>query len=80
MLLGAEALEAATGTAPALQRAGGSIPVLKGFYDRGIPTILSGFALPNDGVHAVDESFRLASLALCEASAYELYEKLAKLR
>lgn len=80
LLLGAEALEEATGTAPALQRVGGSIPVLKGFYDRGIPTILSGFALPNDGVHAVDESFRLESLALCEVSAYKLYEKLAKLR
>ena len=80
LLLGAEALEEATGTPPALQRVGGSIPVLKGFYDRGIPTILSGFALANDGVHAVDESFRLDSLALCEASAYKLYEKLAKLR
>jgi acetylornithine deacetylase/succinyl-diaminopimelate desuccinylase-like protein len=80
LLLGAEALEAATGTAPALQRVGGSIPVLKGFFDRGIPTILSGFALPDDGVHAVDESFRLTSLALCEASAYELFERLAKLR
>lgn len=79
LLLGAEALEEATGTPPALQRVGGSIPVLKGFYDRGIPTILSGFALANDGVHAVDESFRLASLALCEASAYKLYEKLANL-
>ena len=80
LLLGAEALEEATGTAPALQRVGGSIPVLKGFYDRGIPTILSGFALPNDGVHAVDESFRLESLALCEVSAYKLYERLAELR
>lgn len=80
LLLGAEALEAATGTAPALKRVGGSIPVLKGFFDRGIPTILSGFALAEDGIHAVDESFRLDSLALCEASAYKLYEKLAKLR
>jgi acetylornithine deacetylase/succinyl-diaminopimelate desuccinylase-like protein len=80
LLLGAEALEEATGVAPALQRVGGSIPVLKGFYDRKIPTILSGFALASDGVHAVDESFRLTSLAACEAAAYKLYEKLAKLK
>lgn len=80
LVLGFEALEEATGTAPALQRVGGSIPVLKGFFDRKIPTILSGFALASDGVHAVDESFRLESLALCEAAAYKLYEKLAKLR
>jgi acetylornithine deacetylase/succinyl-diaminopimelate desuccinylase-like protein len=80
LLLGFEALEEATGTPPALQRVGGSIPVLKGFFDRKIPTILSGFALASDGVHAVDESFRLESLALCEAAAYKLYEKLARLR
>jgi acetylornithine deacetylase/succinyl-diaminopimelate desuccinylase-like protein len=80
LLLGFEALEEATGTPPALQRVGGSIPVLKGFYDRKIPTILSGFALASDGVHAVDESFRLESLALCEAAAYKLFEKLSKLR
>lgn len=79
LVLGAQALEEAAGVAPALQRVGGSIPILKGFYDRGIPTILSGFALATDGIHAVDESFRLESLALCEAAAYKLYEKLAAL-
>lgn len=79
LLLGAEALEAVTGVAPALQRVGGSIPILKGFYDRGIPTILSGFALATDGIHAIDESFRLESVALCEAAGYALFEKLAEL-
>ena len=53
--------------------------MLKGFYDRSIPTILSGFALAEDGIHAVDESFRLESLALCEVAAYELFERLARL-
>lgn len=80
LLFAAEALEEATGVVPALQRVGGSIPVLKGFYDRGIATILGGFALANDSVHAVDESFRLESLALCEQAAHKLFEKLAKLR
>jgi hypothetical protein len=36
--------------------------------------------LAGDGVHAVDESFRLESLALCEAAGRALYEKLAGLR
>jgi acetylornithine deacetylase/succinyl-diaminopimelate desuccinylase-like protein len=79
LVLGASALEEACGVAPVLQRSGGSIPVLKDFYDRGIPTILSGFALADDGVHAIDESFKLESLALCEASSHKLYEKLATL-
>ena len=79
LVLAAEALEEVTGVTPVLQRVGGSIPVLKGFYDRGITTILSGFALATDGVHAVDESFRLASLALCEQAAHALYGKLTQL-
>lgn len=79
LLLAIEAFEEACGVAPALQRVGGSIPVLKAFHDAGIATILSGFALPSDGVHGVDESFRLESLALCDIAARKLYEKLAKL-
>lgn len=79
MQLAMEALTEATGTAPALQRGGGSIPVLAGFYERGIPTVLSGFALAADAFHAVDESFRLESVALCEASAAALYAKLSSL-
>ena len=80
LLLAAQALEEACKAPTALQRVGGSIPILKGFYDRGIATILSGFALASDGIHAVDESFRVESLALGEAAAYKLYEKLAELK
>jgi acetylornithine deacetylase/succinyl-diaminopimelate desuccinylase-like protein len=79
MQLAIEALEEASGIEPALQRVGGSIPVLAGFYERSIPTVLSGFALAADAFHAVDESFRLESLALCEASAHTLYQRLASL-
>ncbi|MDQ5873830.1 MAG: peptidase dimerization domain-containing protein, partial [Actinomycetota bacterium] len=79
LLIAAEALKESCGVPTALQRVGGSIPILKDFHDRGIDTILSGFALVEDGVHAVDESFRLESLALCESASYKLYEKLAAL-
>jgi len=79
MQLAIEAFTEACGVEPALQRVGGSIPVLAGFHERGIPTILSGFALAEDAFHAVDESFRLASLALCEASSHALYDKLASM-
>ena len=79
MQLAIEAITEAAGVAPVLQRVGGSIPVLAAFYEQGIPTVLSGFALASDAFHAVDESFRLESLALCEASAHSLYRKLASL-
>jgi acetylornithine deacetylase/succinyl-diaminopimelate desuccinylase-like protein len=80
LLIAADALEEACGVAPALQRVGGSIPILKDLYDRGVSTILSGFALAEDGIHGVDESFRLESVALCEAAAHKLYEKLTVLK
>ena len=77
--LGAEALAEACGTTPALIRSGGSIPVLTDFAERGIPTILSGFTLADDNFHAPDESFKLESLRMGEASARALYMHLAKL-
>jgi acetylornithine deacetylase/succinyl-diaminopimelate desuccinylase-like protein len=79
LLLAAQALERATGTAPALVRSGGSIPVVAEFAARGIPTIVSGFGLPDDDIHAPNESYRVASLELGERSARELLIALAEL-
>jgi acetylornithine deacetylase/succinyl-diaminopimelate desuccinylase-like protein len=79
LVLAVEALTKACGRPPALIRSGGSIPVLAAFAARGIPTILSGFTLPEDAFHAPDESFREESLRLCEVSARELYAALARL-
>jgi succinyl-diaminopimelate desuccinylase len=72
-------LTEACGVAPALIRSGGSIPVLAAFAQRNIPTILSGFTLPEDAFHAPDESFRLESLRLGEMAARALYRHLARL-
>jgi acetylornithine deacetylase/succinyl-diaminopimelate desuccinylase-like protein len=77
--LAAEALEKVCGHQTALTRVGGSLPVLAAFADKQIPAIVSGFALAGDGIHGPDESFRLASLALGEAAAHELYARLAEL-
>jgi acetylornithine deacetylase/succinyl-diaminopimelate desuccinylase-like protein len=48
--------------------------------DRGIPTIVSGFVLDADAIHAPNESFRLESLRMGERAAAELYRGLAELR
>jgi acetylornithine deacetylase/succinyl-diaminopimelate desuccinylase-like protein len=76
---GIAAIGEATGIEPALIRVGGSISILGALAERGIPTIMSGFALADDAVHAPNESFRLESLEHCERSAYALYERLSKL-
>jgi acetylornithine deacetylase/succinyl-diaminopimelate desuccinylase-like protein len=75
----ARALERSTGRAPAIVRSGGSIPILAAFAARGIPTVVGGFALPDDRIHAPDESYRIASLELGLKAARALYEELAAL-
>jgi acetylornithine deacetylase/succinyl-diaminopimelate desuccinylase-like protein len=78
--LAAEAIERAVGVAPVLTRSGGSIPAVAELAGRGIPTIVSGFALADDRIHSPDESYRLESLELGERASRELYLALARLR
>jgi acetylornithine deacetylase/succinyl-diaminopimelate desuccinylase-like protein len=73
------ALERACGTTPALVRIGGTLPLLAVLAERGITSIVSGFALPDYAYHAPNESYRLESLRLGEATARELYAALAGL-
>ena len=77
--LATQALERAVGVAPVLTRSGGSIPAVAQLGHRGIPTIVSGFALSDDRIHSPDESFRLESLDMGERAARELYAALAAL-
>jgi acetylornithine deacetylase/succinyl-diaminopimelate desuccinylase-like protein len=75
----AGAIERACGTAPVMQRSGGSIPIVAELAAAGIPTVVGGFALPEDAIHAPNESYRLESLRLGAATARELYAALAEL-
>jgi acetylornithine deacetylase/succinyl-diaminopimelate desuccinylase-like protein len=77
--LAAGAMERACGRPPALVRLGGTLPLLAVLAERGMPAIVSGFALPDDAFHAPNESFRLESLRLGEAAARELYRTLSEL-
>jgi Acetylornithine deacetylase/Succinyl-diaminopimelate desuccinylase and related deacylases len=48
------------GRAPVFLRSGGTIPVVSMFQRMlGIPTVLMGFALPDDRIHAPNEKFHL---------------------
>jgi acetylornithine deacetylase/succinyl-diaminopimelate desuccinylase-like protein len=77
--LAAQAIERACGIAPAMQRSGGSIPIVAELAAAGIPTVVGGFALAEDAIHAPNESYRLESLRLGAATARELYASLAQL-
>jgi acetylornithine deacetylase/succinyl-diaminopimelate desuccinylase-like protein len=74
--LAAGAIERATGTAPAFMRLGATIPIVAELAARGMPVIVSGFAVLADAMHAPNESFRLESLRLGEATARELLRAL----
>ena len=79
LLAARRALERATGKT-ALCRSGGTLPILAAFAERGIPAIVSGFSLPDDALHAPNESYRLVALEQGAAAARALYEELAALQ
>jgi acetylornithine deacetylase/succinyl-diaminopimelate desuccinylase-like protein len=50
------------GASPVFIRSGGTIPVVNTFQELlGIPTVLMGFALPDDRMHAPNEKFHLSN-------------------
>jgi acetylornithine deacetylase/succinyl-diaminopimelate desuccinylase-like protein len=55
--LALEAFEQTLGKRPLLTRVGGSIPLMPALTEKGIDTILSGFALPESNVHSPNERF-----------------------
>ena len=77
--LAREAIDRASGMETALVRAGASIPVVADLQDRGIPVVVTGFALADDDIHAPNESFAVESLLLGERCAREMLVALAEL-
>jgi acetylornithine deacetylase/succinyl-diaminopimelate desuccinylase-like protein len=71
------AIQRATGVRPLALRSGGSIPVMAALVARGTPTILSGFATPDDNIHSPNERMRLRNLDWAVASAREIFRELA---
>jgi acetylornithine deacetylase/succinyl-diaminopimelate desuccinylase-like protein len=78
--LALDALERSVGGRAILGRSGGTLPILPALVDSGIPTVLTGFALPDSGAHSPNENFVLDNLALAIDSARELYSAFANLR
>lgn len=78
--LGQDAFERVIGARPLLLRVGGSLPVMSALEEKGVPTILTGFDLPEGNIHSPNERFRVEHIALGVETAKELYKSLAKLR
>jgi len=74
-----DAFEHVMGTRPLLTRSGGTLPIVPPLVDRGIPTILSGLALPESNIHSPNERLLVEYLPLGVDVARELYTRLAAL-
>ncbi|MGH3035864.1 MAG: M20/M25/M40 family metallo-hydrolase [Gaiellaceae bacterium] len=66
-----DAFERVLGRRPLLLRTGGSIPLVPALADRGIPTVLTGFALPGANVHSPNERLLARYIPLGVAAARE---------
>jgi acetylornithine deacetylase/succinyl-diaminopimelate desuccinylase-like protein len=75
---GLEAFERTFGRRPLLVRSGGTLPIVPALADKGIPTIITGFALPESNIHSPNERLLGEYLPLGIETAKELYKELAK--
>ena len=77
--LGLDAFERALGVRPALIRSGGTLPIVPALAGKGIPTIITGFGLPDSNIHSPNERLLAEYLPLGTAAACELFLALGAL-
>jgi acetylornithine deacetylase/succinyl-diaminopimelate desuccinylase-like protein len=77
--LGLEAFEQVLGVRPLLVRAGGTLPIVPALADHGIPTVLTGFGLPESNVHSPNERFLVRYFEAGVDTAAALFTKYAEL-
>jgi acetylornithine deacetylase/succinyl-diaminopimelate desuccinylase-like protein len=77
--LGQDAVESVLGTRPLLYRGGGSIPIFPALVERGIPTIITGFDLPDGNIHSPNERLSLDLLPAGVACACAMLQSFAGL-
>jgi acetylornithine deacetylase/succinyl-diaminopimelate desuccinylase-like protein len=78
--LGLDAFERAVGTRPLLIRVGGTLPIVPALADKGIPTVLTGFDLPEGNIHSPNERLLVEHIPLAVDAARELFRAFANLR
>jgi acetylornithine deacetylase/succinyl-diaminopimelate desuccinylase-like protein len=77
--LGLDAFERVLGRRPALIRSGGTIPLVAALADRRIPTVITGFGLPDSNVHSPNERLVAEYVDQGIAAARELFLAFAAL-
>jgi acetylornithine deacetylase/succinyl-diaminopimelate desuccinylase-like protein len=75
--LSQNAFERVVGRRPALIRSGGTIPIMPALAGKGIPAIVTGFALPDAQIHSPNERLVADYVPLGIATAREVFRELA---
>jgi acetylornithine deacetylase/succinyl-diaminopimelate desuccinylase-like protein len=75
-----DAFERAVGTRPLLVRSGGTLPIVPALVAKGIPTVVTGFALGESNVHSPNERLLLEYIPLGVDAARELFVSWRELR
>jgi acetylornithine deacetylase/succinyl-diaminopimelate desuccinylase-like protein len=78
--LGLDAFERVLGARPLLIRVGGTLPIVPALADKGIPTVLTGFDLPEGNIHSPNERLLVEHIPLAVDAATELFRAFADLR
>jgi acetylornithine deacetylase/succinyl-diaminopimelate desuccinylase-like protein len=77
--LGQDAFEQVLGVRPLLLRAGGTLPIMPALENKGIPTVLTGFGLPESNVHSPNERFLVRYFEQGVETAAALYTAFGEL-
>ena len=73
------AFERVVGRRPLLVRSGGTLPIVPALAARGIPTVLTGFGLPESNIHSPNERLLVEYVPLGVEAAKDLYRAWAEL-
>ena len=76
---GSDAFERTFGRRPLLVRSGGTLPIVPALVDKGIPTIITGFATPESNIHSPNERLLAEYVPLGIETAKELYKSLSEI-
>ena len=77
--LGLDAFERALGKRPVLVRSGGTLPIVAALSGKGIPTVITGFGLPDSQIHSPNERLVAEYVPRGIAAARELFLAFAAL-
>jgi acetylornithine deacetylase/succinyl-diaminopimelate desuccinylase-like protein len=77
--LAQDAFERVVGARPLLIRVGGTLPIVPALADKGIPTVITGFDLPEGNIHSPNERLRVDHIPLAVAAAKDVFRAFADL-